>query len=133
MSEEKKPTQFDIIKGLNASFKEEIANPTDLIMDKARQSGVMPGRPRTVGDKLNLDAALPQIPPIEIDGYKLPRTNIPQMDALTVLMFLMATEFSKNPRIKSVLDQIGFRFPDINGNLIYPKPSTKKTKKKRRK
>lgn len=132
MSEEK-PTQFDIIKGLNASFKEEIKSPTDLIMEKAKESGVLPGRqrPKMVGDKLNLDAALPTIPPLEIDGYKLQRTNIPHMDALTVVMYILATEFADNPRIKAVLDQINFNFHDLEGKVIYPPQKTKQKKKKR--
>lgn len=128
---------FELIKGLNASFKEEMGNPTDLIMDKAKEAGVLPGRRspqvKAVGDKLNLDAALPQIPPIIVDGYKLQRTNIPHLDALTVIMYIVATEFANSPRIRSILDQIKFQFADLEGNQIYPKiATTKKANKKRR-
>ena len=135
MTEEQKPkvTAFDVVQSLNASFKEELKNPTDLIMDKARTAGVLPGqRKPPVGDKLNFDAALPQIPPIVIDGYELPRTNIPQMDALTVLMYIMAQELSNNPRIKSIFDQIQFKFQDAKGNVIFPKPQQPKAKLKKR-
>lgn len=129
---DEKVNQFDIIKNLNATFKEEIANPTDLIMEKAKEAGVMPGRPKAkvVGDKLNLDAALPQIPPLEIDGYKLNRTNIPHLDALTVVMYILATEFSKNPRVREVLDQINFQFSDLEGKRIYPQPVQKQKKRR---
>lgn len=136
MSEEKKPSQFDIISGLNATFKEEMANPTDLIMEKAKQSGILPGRQRPVGDKLDFDKALPPIAPLEVNGFKLQRTNIPQMDALTVLMFIMATEFAKNPKIRRILNQIQFQFKDLEGRSIFPvldEPVKAKTKKKRRK
>lgn len=127
-----KISQFDIIKGLNSSFKEELANPTDLIMNKAKEAGVIPGRPtpKVVGDKLNLDAALPEIPPLEIDGFKLNRTNIPHLDALTVVMYLLATEFANNARVRDVLDQINFQFVDLTGKRIYPKPVQNKKKKR---
>jgi hypothetical protein len=139
--EEKKPvSSIDIARALNSSFKEESTSVQDLIMEQAKKAGVMPGgksmphvrSAAQVGDKLNLDSALPKIPPIEINGHELPRTNIPQMDALTVIMFLLATEFSRNKRIRSILDQIQFSFADMNGNKLYPPPhKTRQTKKNR--
>lgn len=138
--EEKKPvSSIEIARALNSSFKEETASVQDLIMEQAKKAGVLPGRqaPQVrsagqVGDKLNLDAALPKIPPIEINGYQFPRTNIPQMDALTVLMVILATEFSRNKRIRSILDQIQFTFADLNGNILYPPQRQEKRAKKRR-
>ncbi len=133
MSEEDKTTKFDIIKNLNSSFKEELKNPTDLIMEKAKDAGVIPGRQRpVVGSKLNLDAALPQIAPLEIDGFKLQRTNIPHMDALTVVMYVLATEFADNPRVRGILNQINFQFKDLEGKVIFPQPTTSKKKKRKK-
>jgi hypothetical protein len=47
-------------------------------------------------------------------------------------MYVLASELSKNPEIKKILDQFEFKFNDVNGQPIYP-IEQKKTKNVRSK
>ena len=48
--------------------------------------------------------------------------------SITMLLFLLATVWSKDPKIAKVLKAFNFSFYDANGDLLYPKQ--KKSKKK---
>jgi len=64
---------------------------------------------------------------VEIDGYVLPA------DTNTLLMYILATELCKNPRVKKIVDTFGLSFPDANGTIVYPKTDIKKKVRRIRK
>lgn len=112
-----------------------IETPTDLIKEAVEKNKLLIGKgPQQVASAgkpqpKTGDIELPSIPPppnIVIDGHEFVRTNIPQLDAVTVLMYIVAQVLSDDPRIASILKQLEFKFPDNAGNLIYPKPEQPK-------
>lgn len=113
--------------------------PTDLIKEAVEKNKLMIGKgPQQVQSATGKvapskpakdDLELPKLPPppnIVIDGHEFVRTNIPQLDAVTVLMYIVAEVLSDDPRIASILKQLEFKFPDNAGNIIYPKPEQPK-------
>jgi hypothetical protein len=62
----------------------------------------------------------PATPPtIKLNGYEI------YADAQVFLMFLLASELSRQPRINKLLKQIKFSFKDVNGKQVYPKKAKK--------
>ena len=57
----------------------------------------------------------PQIPTVKIGKHEI------HADAQTFLMYLVATEFSKNKRIRKILKEAKFSFRDVNGVQLFPK------------
>lgn len=58
-------------------------------------------------------------PTIKLNGYEI------YADAQVFLMFLLASELSRQPRINKILKQIKFSFKDVNGKQVYPKGTRK--------
>jgi hypothetical protein len=110
--------------------------PADLIKEQVEKGGLLAGRnPNTVvqaaspkKDGVELPR-LNQLPPILIDGHEFKRTNIPHLDAITVIMYIVGEVLSDDPRIKDILRQIEFTFPDANGKLVYPKQSKRQPRR----
>lgn len=61
---------------------------------------------------------------IVVNGFTLP------VNEMTLLMFVLATELSKDPKIKHILDAFKLdRFHDLTGKQIYPPPVNNPPKK----
>lgn len=59
--------------------------------------------------------ALPVTPPtIKVNGFEI------YADSQVFMMFLLASELSRQPRINKMLKQIKFSFKDVNGKQVYP-------------
>lgn len=121
--------------------KREDYQDGDLAREQVRKGGLSRGKQVVMSEeevnaaregKLNPNGQQgQQKPTVRIDGYDLPITNIPTIDAVTIMMYVFSTVFSKNPEVESILKQSGFKFPDANGNIIYPPQKAKKTKKRK--
>lgn len=69
--------------------------------------------------------ATPQKPPtLTIDGFEI------YADAQVFIMYLIASELSRQPRINRLLKKIKFSFKDVNGKQVYPteKKGSRKSK-----
>jgi hypothetical protein len=136
---------FKLAAGLNRSVPNPTEKPLDLIKEQIEKNKLFVGKgeQKVVADgnvlntegvkDFNLPDIKDMVPPIVIDGHKFRRTNIPTMDALTVLLYIVSTVLAKDdPRIADILEQVEFKLPDIEGNIIFPVKKTKKAKAKRR-
>lgn len=112
--------------------------PTDLIKEQIDKNKLLVGKgpqqvqaaPKVAGTKEDLTLpALPPPPNIVIDGHEFKRSNIPHLDAITIIMYIVGEVLSDDPRIESILKQVQFQFPDNAGNLIFPKPAKTRTRK----
>jgi len=122
--------------GMTKMTPQPMDSPTDLIKEQIEKSKFLPGRsPNQVvtaakneKDGVELPRLNP-LPPIVIDGHEFKRTNVPTLDAITVLMYIVSKVLSNNPRIDSILRQVQFQFPDNSGVFVYPR-SVKKQQRK---
>lgn len=118
----------EIITGMNNSVQGKttgFSRPLEAIMaDRMRATTSIP-RPDAIPS--------PTLPPtapqeyVKVDGYSLP------LNSDVMLMYIFAAVLSKNPEVRKVLDAFKFKFADIHGDLIYPKQTTKKAKRKKKK
>lgn len=130
---------FNIAANISKSMPTPGDTPTDLIKEQVEKGKLLVGKGRLevqpnterLVEEKKKDAELPPLPPlppIVIDGHEFRRTNIPHLDAMTVMMYIMSELAETNSKIASILDQVKFQFPDNAGNLIYPR--VKKAKRK---
>lgn len=131
---------FKLAVGMNQAMQKPTEKPMDLIQEQIDKNKLLIGKgpQEVVADKSgekSKDIKLPDVqdmvPPIVIDGHKFRRTNVPTMDALTVLMYIVSEVLADDERVADILRQVEFKFPDNDGNLIFPRKE-KKTKAKRR-
>ncbi len=127
---------FKLAVGINAAMQKPDEKPVDLIQEQIDKNKLLIGKgpqevvsaPGTEKPKdINLPNVEDMVPPIIIDGHKFRRTNVPTLDALTVLMYIVSEVLSEDERVADILRQVEFRFPDNDGNLIFPRKD-KKTK-----
>lgn len=129
---------FNLAANLSKTVPNPTETPTDLIKEQIEKGKLLVGKgrlevqPNTERPKEDKKVGelppLPELPPIVIDGHEFRRTNIPHLDAMTVMMYIFSELAETNPTIASILDQVKFSFPDNAGNLIYPR--VKKAKRK---
>lgn len=74
------------------------------------------------------DAQAPQVPLTTINGFILP------IDAMTMLMVALVELSKTNKDVDAVLKAFDFRFPDVNGKMLYPRETNgrKKTRSTKR-
>lgn len=138
--EQKPEASTNIIHNLADAMRRKAENvletPADLIKEQIEKNKLLIGKgPQQVAaaGKKKDDIELPPpppIPPIIIDGHEFHVSNNQYLDAVLVLMYILAEVLSDNPRVTDILNQFKFSFSDNKGNRIFPKaPKTKKTKK----
>lgn len=126
---EKEPSDFmnKLINSETARFKEPTDSKEDLLtaqaanMRKKSQSIVAPAGGKTAPSEGES---------FTIEGHRLPLSRNPFLDAMTTMMYIFSTILSKDKRIKNILNEAQFKFPDLDGNMIFPKTKKKKRKVK---
>ncbi len=146
--EAKVPLGFKVAQAASKNFNPPPEQPIDLIKDRMHKSGQLPGsrkEPVFIGedgkpifndeekkekmDKKELPKLKSEISTFDIDGFKIPLSGIPQLDALTCFMYIMGRHLSqKDPEIKRILNEFQFNFPDATGKQIFPIPEEPKKK-----
>lgn len=63
----------------------------------------------------------PQYVSLAVDGHVIKIALDPTEGAVTMLLYLLATVFSKDKKIAKILKQFNFAFYDQNGVQLYPK------------
>lgn len=63
----------------------------------------------------------PQYASLAVDGNVIKVAIDPTEGAVTMLLYLLATVFSKDKKVAKVLKQFNFHFFDQNGVQLYPK------------
>ncbi len=63
---------------------------------------------------------------VAVDGNVINVPINPTEGAATMLLYLLATVWSKDKKIAKVLKQFNFAFYDANGKQLYPKKNAKK-------
>ena len=126
---EKEPNDFmnKLVSSEITRFKEPTETKEDLL--KAQASNM---------HKMSNQVVAPaggQTAPTEgesftIEGHRLALSRNPFLDAMTTMMYIFSTVLSKDKRIEKILNEANFKFPDLDGNIIFPKTKKKKRKVK---
>lgn len=119
------PSHF--VDGLNRTVNDNIdgKSPIETIMEQ-RGKGSKPAPLPAQPTKTNSYALKGKL---DINGYTLPVFEDEFQNAVTMINFILATELSKNPGVNRLLKKFHFKFPDINGKIIYPRSERKRKKK----
>lgn len=126
-----------LAEGISRNVPQPNETPTDLIMEQAEKNKLLIGKgPQQIqaasatpsSDKVDLPSM--PVPVITIDGHEFRAWNHPQMDAVTVLMYLMVSLFADNKDVQRILGSINFEWKDKNGKKIYPAENKKPVKKR---
>jgi len=114
--------------------------PNHIIESMQRQTGV-----KTAGltglEAIAVNGGTPLLPPptpmaqaptkkltvsLAVDGHVIEVPINPTDGAVMMLLYLLATVWSKDKKVAKVLKQFKFEFFDANGTKIYPKKNVKK-------
>ena len=79
----------------------------------------------TAGNELIPASVPPQFTTIAIDSIALKVPTDPWQASMVMIMFLLATVWSKDKKVAKVLKAFNFSLQDANGAIIYPKQKGK--------
>jgi len=125
--EDKKPNNFreaalshipqDLVASMQQSTKVEVDGLTGLeAISKTTSSKLLPQKPEMK----------PQYVSLAVDGHVIKVAVDPTEGAVTMLLYLLATIFSKDKKVAKILKQFNFAFYDQNGIQLYPRQKGKK-------
>ena len=122
--ENKKPNNFKeaalshIPQDIIASMTKHIAVSTDGLT--GLEAIARSGGPSLLPQKVDAPVA-PKHISLAIDGHVIKVDRDPTNGAVTMLLYLLATVWSKDKKVAKVLKQFNFHFFDENNIQLYPK------------